>query len=197
MRGSYVFLILLSICVLTKGLEEEEAAVSGEFSDAAKLTDTIGKVDDLNGGKIVTTQSHFNVSYIATTPAPPTTSTTTFVNITSDPNYVSTPRPTPTTTTVVTVSTKKVSTTKAHLTKTPQTGEEAALADEEETSNQEEISEATIDRQTKWKNFGMIAVLLAGLSLMIIGCWRFKLEGDSLKESFLEEAATLDMEGDF
>jgi len=196
MRGSYVFLILVGICVMTAGLEEEEAAVSGEFSDAAKLTDTIGKVDDL-GGKIVTTQSHFNVSYIATTPAPPTTSTTTFVNITSDPNYVSTPRPTPTTTTIA-VSTKKVSTTKAHLTKTPQAGEEAALADDEEkTENQEEISEATIDRQTKWKNFGMIAVLLAGLSLMIIGCWRFKLEGDSLKESFLEEATTLDMEGDF
>lgn len=185
---------------MTAGLEGgEDTAVGGgsavPVTQLMEETNKIGKKDEVSG-HIVTTQSHFNVSYVPTTDAPSTTTTTTVPKATSDPNYKSTPLPTPTTTTTIAVETSKVSTTKPHLTKTPKSAETALAAKDGEKNHQEEISEATVERQTKWKNFGMIAVLIAGLSLMFIGCWRFKVEGDSLRESFLEEA-TMDMEGNY
>jgi len=192
MRGSYVCLILLGICAVAASVEDSaEIDVGGEYSDAAELTDDIGKKDD-GSGFTVTTKSHFGVGYKQTTVAPPTSTTTARQDLTSDPDYVSTPRPTPTSTTIKIDET--LSTTESHLTKSPK-GAESAVSEDSTKTHQEEISEATLESSTKWKNFGMIAVLLAGLSLMLIGCWRFKVEGDSLKESFLEEAeAALDVE---
>jgi len=225
MRGSYV--VLLLVCVITSGLEvQDEVAVSDDMDqdvkEMMKLTNKIGKTDE-GSGVIVTTKSHFGVGFTQTSEPPSTTTTTTRIVKTADPNYKSTPRPTPNAakSTVKAGYTPPTSTTKPHLTKGPggKEGEqsasttkdalkgeedkndkppsdagESAVSQMDEKSQQEEISEATVEQSNKWKNFGMMAVLLSGLSLMTIGCWRFKVEGDSLKESFLEEATLMDME---